>query len=221
MGKSAGDTVIAPGDANIQVFTASSTWNRPNGVRAARVRVIGGGGGSGGVDGLGTGNANSGGGGGGGYAEQYILAANLLASETVTIGAAGAAGASAGGAGGSGGTSSFGGHCSATGGAGGAGSAATTGTAAAAGGLGGTGAGGDINVPGDDGGMGVVAAGVAVRSAYGGSTPLAGSVRPSNTVNVARAGNVYGGGAAGQFALTVDSAGAAGAPGIVIVESIF
>lgn len=37
MGKNAGDTIIAPGEPNIQVFTGDGTWNKPDGVRAAMV----------------------------------------------------------------------------------------------------------------------------------------------------------------------------------------
>lgn len=225
MTKNAGDTVVAPGEALIQVFTATGTWNRPNGVRAARVRVIAGGGGSGGVVGAGTGAACSAGGGGGGYAEQYISAANLLSSETVTVGTGGAAGASGNNAGGTGGTSSFGAHCSATGGTGGAGGPNTTTTNSNTPGNGGAGSGGDLNVTGGAGGYGLVLQSnttiTVVKIPIGGSTPLAGSARISSGLSTPVNGQAYGGGAPGVYALNVSSAGGVGADGVVIVESIY
>lgn len=221
MGLNAGDTAIAPGDPASQIFAAGGTWNKPNGVRAVRVRVIGGGAGSGGCLGAGTGASASGGGGAGGYAEQVILAANLLSSETVTIGAAGAAGASGNNSGGNGGTSSFGAHCSATGGVGGSGHTSTTGSTPAAGGVGGSGSGGDLNVSGDQGGNGGTFSGAPARTADGGGNPLASRRRPSTSPSTPVAGAPYGGGGAGIINTTVSGVGSAGAAGVVIVENIF
>lgn len=103
-------------------FIASGTWTKPAGLRAIRVRLVGGGGGS---DGAYSGA-------GGGYSEKFIQAASLGATETVTVGAGGNNLGSAGT------SSSFGAHCSATGGAGG-----PTGE--------GFGSGGDINIRGGRG----------------------------------------------------------------------
>lgn len=222
MGKNAGDTIIAPGETNIQVFTSTGTWNKPNGVRAVRVRTVGGGGGCGGCA-FTTGQANSAGGHGGGYAEAYILAANLLSSETVTVGAAGAAAASGNNAGGSGGTSSFGAHCSATGGGGGIGMASTTGNSLVNGNSPGTGSGGDINLSGGSGGFGQVIGGVALRAAHGGAAGggLGQSNRMATAAGTGVAGLVYGGGAPGIYVTAASIGGAPGGAGVVIVESIF
>lgn len=220
-GKNAGDIVTAPGETSIQTFTANGAWAKPNGVRAVRVRVIGGGGGGGGIAFSAAGQANSAGGGGGGYSEQYIVAANLLNSEPVTVGAAGAAGASGVNTGGTGGTSSFGTHCTATGGTGGQGMTSGAGPAVALGGVGGVGSGGDVNVAGSDGGNGFIISSAALRYGNGGASVLGGMTRQSTTVNNPRAGVPYGGGGTGVFTNAASGAGSAGAAGVVIVESIF
>lgn len=214
MVQNAGDSIIAPGQAAIQVFTSSGTWNKPNGVRAVRVRIIGAGGGSGGVT-SGSGVAVSGAGGGGGSSEQYILAASLGSTETVTIGAAGTAGTAAGpGTGGTGGTTSFGAHCTASGGLGGTGATPSTGVTVNPGGGGGAGSGGDVNLSGGGGGNGhTVASSAALFTALGGATPL-GMPAPAN-----HAGLAYGGGGGGNS--STNTAGFAGSAGVCIVESIF
>ena len=98
----------------------------------------------------------------------------------------GGGGGSAAGAGGNGGTSSFGNFCSAAGGRGG------TNT----GGLGSTGSGGDINVVGNAGGYGIMAAGTAgdLVYAHGGGSYFCGGASVTGT------GRAYGGGGAGYGA---------------------
>lgn len=87
-----------------RVYTTSTIWNKPAGLKRVRVTVTGGGGGKGT-----SGPLSSNGGGGAGTSIKTIEAADLSATETATVGGGGAAGAS-------GGTSSFGTHCTATGG---------------------------------------------------------------------------------------------------------
>jgi hypothetical protein len=124
-----------------EVFTASGTWTRPEGVRYAKALVIGGGG-SGAKDST----ATVGGGGGGGGAAIGTYDVSGAGSQAVTVGAGGAPVTAASAAGNTGGTSSFGALASATGGAGG--------QTNSHGGNGGLGSGGDINARGNDGGQG-------------------------------------------------------------------
>lgn len=205
-------------------YTASGTFARADypGMRAVRVRVQGGGGAGGGSLTTTAGQGSVGaGGGGGGYAEKLILAADLAASETVTVGAGGVA--VTGDVGGDGGDSSFGSHCTGSGGRGG-----TLSTTAAiailnAGGVGGTGT-GDLVVPGTDGMGGVW---FIERSGYsrggpGGSSHLGGGRRPtaSNNGNGGNGQSYGGGGAGGGNAESqgTQRIGGDGGAGIVIVE---
>jgi hypothetical protein len=142
---------------NIDVFTASGTWNRPVGITQVLVKVIGGGGGGGGAEasagGGGTRVASAGGGAAAGYSEELIDVSGTP-SVSVTVGAGGTGGTATGGAdGGIGGTSSFGAFCSATGGSGGigTGAGAADGTSTAGGATAGTGIGGDVNFTGSTG----------------------------------------------------------------------
>jgi hypothetical protein len=104
------------GTVNFLVYTSSTTYTPTSGMKYVIVEGVGGGGGGGGTAGFGGGA----GGAGGGYFKMKLTAAQVGASQTVTIGAAGSAGASGGGTGGSGGTTSFGSYGTGTGGAGGA-----------------------------------------------------------------------------------------------------
>ena len=197
-----------------QYITSSGTYTPSAGIIEAEVEIVGGGGGSGYINGGGGLYLASGGGGAGGYAKKKFTAAQIGASQTVTIGAGGAGGTSGPQVGGNGGASSFGVLISATGGAGGSpGPNATNSTAQ--GGIGGSGSGGDINLNGDAGGYGLAGAGVGAGQAllgYGGRSMLS-----SNTQT--GAGNNYGGGAAGVASLVgAATNGNAGASGICIVK---
>lgn len=224
MGLLAGDTITAPGAPQVEVFAADGTWNRPNGVRSVIVEVVGGGGGSGGCAATGAGeSAQSGGGGGGGYARKLITADDLDATVAVSIGDGGTAGASGANNGGTGGTSSFGTYCSATGGTGGGGRGASSAVQTAQGGNGGSATGGDINVPGDDGGLGRQNGITSYGNPFGGGSMLAGLTRGQANASAPKAGTGYGGGASGgtSAASTAARSGEVGSDGAVIVTTYF
>lgn len=176
------------------VFTANGTYNKPAGLKAIRVRVVGGGGGA-----NNNGTGLSGSGGGGGYSEKLILVAALAAATTVTVGTGGIVGSGPLVAGGTGGTSSFGAHCSATGGTGGSAGAGVSG-------IGGDGSGGDLNISGSDGHGRVI---TGTESFWGGSSALGGA-------SIGTAKN-YGGGGSRNVSAVIT----AGAGGVVIVEEFF
>lgn len=89
MGQLAGDRIIAPGDPNLQIITATGDWTRPAGLRGAWVRVVSGGGQGGGCIGAGTGQSEGGYGAGGGETERFYLASELDATVPCVIGAGG------------------------------------------------------------------------------------------------------------------------------------
>jgi hypothetical protein len=118
-------TVQAQAGVDVQVFTSSGTWSKPTDATYVDIFMFGGGGGgASGRRGASSSNRIGGAGGGGGsYNElRKKLAAELAASETVTVGAAGVGGSaqtsdsSDGLVGTSGGTSSFGTYVTAPGG---------------------------------------------------------------------------------------------------------
>jgi len=93
------------GIASLQVYTSSTTWNRPAGVRYIRVQLVGSGGG---------GSGHGEGGAAGGYAERY-LDVTAISSVSITI-AGGGGGTFYANAGGNAGGSSFGPYLSCSGG---------------------------------------------------------------------------------------------------------
>lgn len=209
-----------------EYYTANDTFTKADyaGLKAIRVRMVGGGGAGGGSATTGAGLGSFGNGGNGGsFAEAWILAADLAATEAITVGAGGT-GAS-GTTGGTGGDSIFdtiSGEVRAAGGVGGATAAAsatsTVGTPGSNGSStgdftlhGGRDCSGWRPASGADGGWG----GAGGSSQYAGATHL----RVDAVDGVA--GLAYGGGGTGTY--NNDSQGSArtggnGAAGIVIVE---
>jgi hypothetical protein len=125
----------------------SQTWTKPTGATSVLVIVIGAGGAGGGGQSTASTNATAGGGGGGGGSvmSAHFRAADLGATETITVGGGGGGG-NAGGAGGNGHESLFGVWLQAGGGGGGdAGAAAAT--SGGGGGSYGTAAGGNPGTP--------------------------------------------------------------------------
>jgi len=199
--------------AGTRYYTSSGTFAKADplltgeiGLRAIRVRAVGGGAGGGSWNST---NAHGPGGSGGGYAESFITnIAGLDTSVTVTRGGGGA-GAAFGGAGTNGTASSFGAAVIGDGGEGGqagagrggrsqggTGDLVITSQSASGGGAGGTGAGGGSHLGGGGASQGV-----------------------QNATANGTAGGLYGGGGSGSWiASTGTPTGGAGANGIVIVD---
>ena len=207
------------GPIAIQKFTASGTYTPTAGMTSCIIECVGGGGGGGGS----LGNASyclaGGGGGSGGYSRKLATAAQIGASQTVTIGAGGTGGVSNA-SGNAGGATSVGSLCSANGGGGGTnsnsggscGAAATPGT-------------GDLAAAGAPGGPGFYANNTSTFSpaGAGGSSTFGGGAVASFTTagNVAAGSNATGygsGGSGGVTQVTSSSAnGGAGSAGIVVI----
>lgn len=194
-----------------RVYEESTTWTKPAGLKAVRVRGVGGGGGSGAVST--TNSAASTGGSAAGYFEKIISADQLGDTEDITIGDGGPGGVN-GGNGQDGGTTSFGAHCSAGGGKGGQG-ATTAGQQSGV--IGGVATGGDINIPGSES-SGVDSA--IYLTSSGGQSILGArtrSPRPGPTP-----GLNYGSGASGSYrASGINHDGEQGSPGILFLEEIY
>jgi hypothetical protein len=204
-----------------QKITASGTYTAPAGLVFAIVEAVGGGGGSGSV-GANSGTSNGGGGGGSGsYSRSRLTAAQIGASQTVTIGAGGSGGTS-GGSGGAGGATTFGALVTTNGGNGGTGASGTSG--GQAGGVGGAVGTGDITIPGVRGaqGLGVGNSNTGSYGGAGGSTPLGIGGLSVYCTGAGVQGNVgsgYGSGASGGAAYNAGGYGEGntGSPGVVIV----
>jgi len=214
------------GPVSMQVLTSGTgaTYTVPAGVYRIKVRVQGAGGGGGGADGTAT--CMSAGGGAGGYAEK-IFAVTPAGTCTYTVPSAGGAGGTAGpNTGTTGGTTTFnldtglgGVAVACVGGTGGASMTTGTSISGTSGGVGGTASGGDLNITGNQGGASVRWAAGAGFPGPGAASLLGGggAIGP-NTTNAVP--NGYGGGGGGGWLTTgtADYAGAAGAPGVIIVE---
>ena len=207
-----------------QVFTASGTYTPTADMVSCLAFVVGGGGGSGGT--TSNGDAGSGGGGGGGCAIELLSAADIGASQAVTIGAGGSGGTSSN-QGGTGGTSSLGALLSATGGVGSL--TGNGGSTTKLGGVGGAGTGGDLNLTGEAGEPPYHYDGVSgseIISGRGGSsffgTGGEGRALAVSGSAVGQPGNLYGGGAGGSLTdSATDRAGGAGAAGVVYIVEFF
>ena len=190
------------------------------GLRAIRVRMVGGGGGGGGAGITGSAEGSGGGGGGGGgYAETFITdIAGLDSSVVVTRGAGG--GVSAGAAGSNGGTSSgFG--LSATGGFGGVFVGATTVTILFGDIAGGLGSGGLLNAEGGHGGRMTYNPLVTNQSGAGGSSAF--GFAPGGATTNTQGASAISPGCGGAGSMNGQNqaaalAGGAGANGLVIVD---
>lgn len=223
-------------------YTSTGTFTKASfpGLYGVEVECIGAGGGSGGVAATdGTHFSFTTGGGGGAYAKAFILATDLLTSETVTVGVGGTAGAADTG-GGSGGASSFGSHFGAGGGAGG--SASGPFTTSAAGTNFGRGTSGsptgtyDIGIKGEMGGSVSYISGAHFSEVSGLGGCASGGPYGGQHINdigayptgfssqAAQAGFAIGGGASGCAIGSSNGSpipGAAGADGRVIVKLIY
>lgn len=204
----------------IQTFTANGTYTPHASMVYCQIECVGGGGGGGGIDGDGN-SEGAGGGGAGGYARKISTAADIGASQAVTVGAGGAAGASGNNPGGNGGDTSVGAICIGKGGTGGEGGATSDPGNGGAGGVAGT---GDFTPVGAPGGSGIYAgaASAFALSGYGGSSIYGGGgvAKIANAATVAgAAGSNYGGGGSGgaSHGDASNAAGGAGAAGVVIV----
>jgi len=210
-------------------FTSSGTFTKADypGLRAVTVKVQAGGGGGGGAAGAGSGeSAVAGGGGGGGYTEKFILADDLSASETVTVGSGGNGGSAGANNGSSGGNSAFGSHCSADGGDGGNGASPSDTTWGwIYEGAGGSHSGGDWGMSGGAGGRAIRGPGAAITSlGFGGSSffsPIQADWSNTGNGTNGTGGVGRGGGGAGAYSRNNDATnrpGGNGAGGIVLVE---
>lgn len=204
------------------VITSGTTYTPSAGMVFCDVEAVGGGGGGGGAAG-GSGTSAAGGGGGyGGYSRKIFTAAQIGASQTISIGSAGAGSAAGNNAGGAGGATTFGAFLTCNGGSGGSGSAAlTTAGIPAAGGAGGTATGGDINIRGSNGFASfLLGAANGGLSGQGGSGTFGAGGYPSGPNGSGNGGNGNGSGGSGGASNTAGNA--AGAPGslgqIVIIE---
>lgn len=211
------------------VITSTTNFVKASypGLYAIKVKLQAPGGGGGGVTGASSQAACANSGGGGEYAEKFILASELSASETVTIGAVGTGATAGNNNGGDGGNCSFGSHFNVVGGKGGNGEAASATvprSGAVGGGAGGTGGtGGDLHIPGGNAIPGACWAVTQVSPSVGGASFWAGNTRSTSVIGADEAGTTgknWGGGGTGARSSNDanNRAGGNGAPGRCEIE---
>ena len=208
---------------NVQKFTANGVYFPTPGMKKIRVRMVGGGSGSGGSPATSsTQTSASGGGASGSYAEALLTAQDIGASQVVTIGAAGVAGTAAA-AGGAGGTTSLGTLVSAPGGL-----ATLPGIAVAntlfglvpGGSPGGISSGGNLLNSAGQPGAPAILVNASTLAGHGANSPFGSGGVGAGINVVASPGTGYGSGGGG-VAVTPSTAarvGAAGGPGVIILE---
>lgn len=220
----AGGTVLYSGTAITrviqQVFTSSGTYTPTSGMLYCIAEAQAGGGGGGGCSATAGLTGQGAGGGGGGYAKSVLTAADIGASQTVTIGAAGAGGSAGNNNGSAGGTTSLGTLLITAGGTGGTGMAGTATAAGAVGGAAGGVSAGQIQIPGQSAGAGVVingANGLTIPCVGGSSQLGRGGVNYATGQGTGASGEGYGSGAAGAYGTGANQAGGNGRQGIIII----
>lgn len=210
---------------NIVTITTSQVYNRPANLLFAIVELVAGGAGGGGTySSAATVSTAGGGGGSGGYSRRKLTAAQIGASQTITIGAFGVGGAAGDNPGANGGDTSFGSLVIAKGGLGGGAGWTTTFWHGGAGGSI-TGALGDIVAAGDPGGNGAWHNGgnTLFASGQGGSSFFGGGAVPAfaagaNANNGNAASNYGSGGSGAVINLAIGSlAGGNGSPGAAVI----
>jgi hypothetical protein len=199
-------------------FASNGTYTPYAGMLFCLVEAIGGGGGGGGCP-SGAGGAAASGGGGGGYCKGLFTAAQIGASQAITIGAGGNGGAAGANNGSLGGDTIFGAFMTAAGGAGGQAGNNTTDVVLVNGGAGGASTGGNFNTFGNYGGIGFSNGTTWITSGVGGSAGNgsggdAGGVANGNGISAQPNTGAGGGGAAST---TVAHSGGNGGTGFVYV----
>lgn len=203
-----------------KIYTTSDTWVKPAKLKFIVVSGVGGGGG-GGASGTAV-DQVGGGGGGGGYKLRKIMAADLGANETVTIGSGGLGGAAGANAGANGNTSSFGVLLNL-----GSGNGGNSGNVGNPGSGGNSSSGGDILIPGQSGAPGgsiSSIAGAFLRTGIGGASYMgAGGISDSTSNNRPGASGIgFGSGGSGGARIGASNvAGGDGKPGFIIVHEYF
>ncbi|WP_434627677.1 hypothetical protein [Chromobacterium sp. CV08] len=208
-----------------RVISSSGAYTPSPGMVYCDVEVLGAGGGGGGGLGGQSSASVGGGGGAGGYVRGILTAAQVGASQTITIGGAGAGGAGAN-AGAAGGSTSFGSLLTAGGGGGGVASIAQP-QGANGGGGGGAASGSVPATPGTVGGMGwwanysIGTAGAGAGTPYGaGGAPAVIAVTTAANGGSASGFGAGGGGAAASGMNCVGTGGSGTAGVVVITEYV-